>query len=118
MYFRLLSNITYVEVTDEVSIEPMPVIEENNQAYKIVMIIFVVGFCLLLSANAVIAFIVYPKWKAVPSYDLDRFSGTIARQNYINNQKMILDQDKKQERTISFNENAEVIAGEEDATSL
>ena len=99
----------------------MPVIEENNQAYKIVMIIFVVGFCLLLTANAVIAFIVYPKWKAgeVPSYDLDRFSGTIARQNYINNQKMILDQDnKKQERTISFNENAEVIAGEEDATSL
>ena len=135
---ELLENVDSdsVEVTDNIEVE-VPDTSDSG-AYMPVAIVFIVLFCLILGGN--IGLLVYFKYQRKLGFgnsasrsDLvngseDRFSDTFARNNYIKNQieaqnngaKNQLDApelSEKNERKISFNENAEVIDSEEEQNS-
>ena len=135
---ELLQNVDSesVEVTDNIKVE-VPDTSDSG-AYMPVAIVFIVLFCLILGGN--IGLLVYFKYQRKLGFgnsasrsDLvngseDRFSDTFARNNYIKNQieaqnngtKNQLDApelSEKNERKISFNENAEVIDSEDEQNS-
>ena len=114
---ELFQSENQVEVTNEVSIEAQPTEKVENSAFKAVAIVFIVAFFLLL-ISLIVGFLLYKRrlifHKRENLNNSDRFSGTLARENYINNTQ------QQGDRSIRFNENAEVVEEneDEDSTSL
>jgi hypothetical protein len=157
-FFRIITDSVFDEIVDvnedfEINLQSKEIVEESNAALLAMTIVLGILLALLLGGN--IAFVIYIKKKRtsltsslskselLPKSETgseNRFSGMVARSNYINNQiesttvktkpapstiparlgaaggGITIIGSAEPNRAIKFNENAEVIAKATEAT--